>query len=128
MRLAARPDPLLTARGVLAGGWACLLAAATFALSLAQNRSDRALGGLFNDFYDYWAAARVLNLGGSPYDKHLLVQVLDAADPISGEYLLEVSSPGVDRPLTRLKDLVGPHVQRSHTIEAKDRNSTGKRN
>lgn len=31
-------------------------------------------------------------------------QVLDAADPISGEYLLEVSSPGVDRPLTRLKD------------------------
>ncbi len=33
-------------------------------------------------------------------------QVLDAADPISGEYLLEVSSPGVDRPLTRLKDFV----------------------
>jgi ribosome maturation factor RimP len=31
-------------------------------------------------------------------------QVLDAADPISGEYLLEVSSPGIDRPLTRLKD------------------------
>ena len=31
-------------------------------------------------------------------------QVLDAADPISGEYMLEVSSPGVDRPLTRLKD------------------------
>jgi ribosome maturation factor RimP len=31
-------------------------------------------------------------------------QVLDAADPITGEYLLEVSSPGVDRPLTRLED------------------------
>ena len=31
-------------------------------------------------------------------------QVLDAADPVSGEYLLEVSSPGLDRPLTRLKD------------------------
>ena len=31
-------------------------------------------------------------------------EVLDAADPIHGEYLLEVSSPGVDRPLTRLKD------------------------
>jgi len=30
--------------------------------------------------------------------------VLDAADPISGVYVLEVSSPGVDRPLTRLKD------------------------
>ena len=32
--------------------------------------------------------------------------VMDAADPISGEYVLEVSSPGVDRPLTRLKDFV----------------------
>lgn len=31
-------------------------------------------------------------------------QVLDAADPINGEYTLEVSSPGVDRPLTRLSD------------------------
>ena len=30
--------------------------------------------------------------------------VLDAADPISGEYTLEVSSPGIDRPLTRLED------------------------
>jgi len=30
--------------------------------------------------------------------------VLDAADPIAGEYTLEVSSPGVDRPLTRLAD------------------------
>jgi ribosome maturation factor RimP len=33
-------------------------------------------------------------------------EVMDAADPISGEYRLEVSSPGVDRPLTRLKDFV----------------------
>ncbi|QTC87589.1 ribosome maturation factor RimP [Brevundimonas pondensis] len=31
-------------------------------------------------------------------------EVFDAADPISGEYLLEVSSPGIDRPLTRLID------------------------
>ena len=31
-------------------------------------------------------------------------EVMDAADPIKGEYTLEVSSPGVDRPLTRLKD------------------------
>ena len=33
-----------------------------------------------------------------------LSEVLDAADPIRGEYTLEVSSPGIDRPLTRLKD------------------------
>ncbi|MDF1791758.1 MAG: ribosome maturation factor RimP [Thalassobaculaceae bacterium] len=30
--------------------------------------------------------------------------VLDVEDPITGEYTLEVSSPGIDRPLTRLKD------------------------
>ena len=30
--------------------------------------------------------------------------VLDVEDPISGEYTLEVSSPGIDRPLTRIKD------------------------
>lgn len=31
-------------------------------------------------------------------------EIVDAADPISGEYVLEVSSPGIDRPLTRLQD------------------------
>lgn len=30
--------------------------------------------------------------------------VLDASDPIEEAYRLEVSSPGIDRPLTRLKD------------------------
>jgi len=30
--------------------------------------------------------------------------ILDVEDPISGAYNLEVSSPGLDRPLTRLKD------------------------
>ncbi len=29
---------------------------------------------------------------------------LEETDPIDGEYVLEVSSPGIDRPLTRLKD------------------------
>jgi ribosome maturation factor RimP len=31
-------------------------------------------------------------------------EVLDASDPIEEAYRLEVSSPGIDRPLTRLKD------------------------
>jgi len=35
---------------------------------------------------------------------HALSAVLDVEDPIEGEYSLEVSSPGIDRPLTRLKD------------------------
>ena len=33
-----------------------------------------------------------------------LSPVLDAADPIEGQYDLEVSSPGIDRPLTRRRD------------------------
>lgn len=32
--------------------------------------------------------------------------VLDAADPIEEAYRLEVSSPGIDRPLTRIEDYV----------------------
>jgi ribosome maturation factor RimP len=35
---------------------------------------------------------------------HALSEFLDAEDPIEGEYHLEVSSPGIDRPLTRLTD------------------------
>ena len=35
-----------------------------------------------------------------------LSNILDLADPIEGSYRLEVSSPGIDRPLTRLKDYV----------------------
>ena len=33
-----------------------------------------------------------------------LSEFLDAENPIEGEYELEVSSPGIDRPLTRLMD------------------------
>lgn len=33
-----------------------------------------------------------------------LSEVLEASDPIEDPYTLEVSSPGIDRPLTRLKD------------------------
>ena len=33
-----------------------------------------------------------------------LSEFLDAEDPIEGEYDLEVSSPGIDRPLTRITD------------------------
>ncbi|MDO9458588.1 MAG: ribosome maturation factor RimP [Alphaproteobacteria bacterium] len=32
--------------------------------------------------------------------------LLDVEDPISEEYVLEVSSPGIDRPLTRPKDFI----------------------
>ncbi len=35
---------------------------------------------------------------------HALSDFLDREDPIEGEYVLEVSSPGIDRPLTRISD------------------------
>lgn len=35
---------------------------------------------------------------------HAIGAVLDVADPIKGEWELEVSSAGIDRPLTRAKD------------------------
>ena len=43
-----------------------------------------------------------------------LLDVLDEADPISGAYDLEVSSPGVDRPLTALE-----HFSRWEGFDAK---------
>jgi Glycosyltransferase family 87 len=71
--------PLVSRHGLLCGLWSCLLTAVGFATSLAVNRADPDLGGLFNDFADYWAAARILDLGGDPYDKRLLGQVLHQA-------------------------------------------------
>ena len=35
---------------------------------------------------------------------HALLDFIQAEDPIEGEYEIEVSSPGIDRPLTRLMD------------------------
>jgi ribosome maturation factor RimP len=37
---------------------------------------------------------------------HLLSAVLDVEDPITSAWTLEVSSAGIDRPLTRVKDFV----------------------
>jgi ribosome maturation factor RimP len=37
---------------------------------------------------------------------HAISAVLDVADPIPGTYTLEVSSPGIDRPLVRPEDFV----------------------
>jgi ribosome maturation factor RimP len=37
---------------------------------------------------------------------HLLSAVLDVEDPIDSAWTLEVSSAGIDRPLTRIKDFV----------------------
>ncbi|WP_448586305.1 ribosome maturation factor [Thermaurantiacus sp.] len=49
-----------------------------------------------------------------------LSDLLDAADPIPSAYRLEVSSPGIDRPLTRLADFArfAPHLARIELAEA----------
>jgi ribosome maturation factor RimP len=47
---------------------------------------------------------RQLDLGDCERISRHLSDKLDLADPIEGSYRLEVSSPGIDRPLTRLKD------------------------
>lgn len=48
-----------------------------------------------------------------------LSAVLDVEDPITSAYTLEVSSPGIDRPLTRAKDYVRwtGHMARLETTE-----------
>jgi ribosome maturation factor RimP len=47
---------------------------------------------------------------------------LDANDPIEGSFRLEVSSPGIDRPLTRLKDYAdwAGHEARVSLVEPRD--------
>lgn len=48
--------------------------------------------------------------------------ILDVEDPIEDEYTLEVSSPGIDRPLTRLKDFAAwaDHVAKLETHDLID--------
>jgi ribosome maturation factor RimP len=47
---------------------------------------------------------RQLDLGDCETISRRLSEWLDTNDPIEGSYRLEVSSPGIDRPLTRLQD------------------------
>ena len=47
---------------------------------------------------------RQLDLSDCEAISRRLSEWLDANDPIEGSYRLEVSSPGIDRPLTRLQD------------------------
>jgi len=47
---------------------------------------------------------RQLALGDCERISRRLSDLLDSADPIEGSYRLEVSSPGIDRPLTRTRD------------------------
>ena len=50
------------------------------------------------------ADTRQLDIADCERISRRLSEILDLADPIAGSYRLEVSSPGIDRPLTRLHD------------------------
>ena len=49
-------------------------------------------------------STRQLDLSDCEVISRRLSDILDEKDPIEGGYRLEVSSPGIDRPLTRLAD------------------------
>ena len=45
-----------------------------------------------------------MDVQGCTQLSHLLLDFIEAENPIEGDYEIEVSSPGIDRPLTRLSD------------------------
>jgi ribosome maturation factor RimP len=45
-----------------------------------------------------------MNVEGCSELSHALLDFIEAQDPIEGDYEIEVSSPGIDRPLTRPQD------------------------
>src|SRR6476646_4529394 len=45
-----------------------------------------------------------MDVEGCAILSNALLDFIEAEDPIEGEYEIEVSSPGIDRPLTRLSD------------------------
>jgi ribosome maturation factor RimP len=51
-----------------------------------------------------WADGRPFGLDDCETISHVLGALLDVEDPLPGPWTLEVSSPGIDRPLTRVKD------------------------
>ena len=65
------------------------------------------------------ADGRAMDVEACAVLSRALSAVLDVEDPIPGSYTLEVSSPGIDRPLTRPKDYArwAGHVARLETAE-----------
>ncbi len=50
------------------------------------------------------ADGREITVGDCQILSRTVSEILDEKDPVAGAYMLEVSSPGIDRPLTRLSD------------------------
>ncbi len=67
-------------------------------------------------------ADRTMNVDDCATVSRALSEVFDEEDPIGEEYTLEVSSPGIARPLTRMKDFEDfkGHLVKAELIEALD--------
>ena len=67
-------------------------------------------------------ADRTMNVDDCATVSRALSEVFDEEDPIGEEYTLEVSSPGIARPLTRMKDFEDfkGHLIKAELIEALD--------
>ena len=65
------------------------------------------------------ADGRAMDIEACAVLSRALSAVLDVEDPMPGSYTLEVSSPGIDRPLTRPKDFArwAGHIARLETAE-----------
>jgi len=65
------------------------------------------------------ADGRAMDVEACAVLSRALSAVLDVEDPMPGSYTLEVSSPGIDRPLTRPKDFArwAGHIARLETAE-----------
>jgi ribosome maturation factor RimP len=65
------------------------------------------------------ADGRPMDVEGCARLSRAVSAVLDVEDPVPGSYTLEVSSPGIDRPLTRAKDYIrwAGHIARLETAE-----------
>jgi hypothetical protein len=74
-------------------------------MAVVKARGRPNLDGLFNDFYDYWAAGRILDRGGNPYDPRLMSHVLTSAgvhSVVGGAYSYPLLLAELARPLAAL--------------------------
>lgn len=76
--------------------------------------AGRAGAGLLRLYIDSVDSATAITLDDCEKVSRRVSEALDAADPIPGEYTLEVSSPGLDRVLRKREHFVrfaGNHIQ-----------------
>jgi hypothetical protein len=102
----ARVSLPLLPKLALAGG---CLALGIDGARLLQSVVANGIDSVFNDFYDYWGAAVLLNRGGNPYDVNALTGVLHSAGlhtEVGGGYSYPLLLAQVLRPLA----LLTPHT------------------